>query len=572
MRNGVLIKYGDVAMGAREQFVPNSEDKAYFVEFDELKQMIDFPNYTNPCELYSTALDGEDLPIPSDAVKANLGWWSGQISDENGVFEEPIVLTAQADDLFSSIGITLTFDTINNVYADNVSIKWYRNGELISEKEFYPNSSIYLCQNPVELYNKIEITFYSINMPQNRLKVHDIEYGYGAEFGGDELKSVKITQQINPMSAEIAINTCDFILISKRNIEYSFRDRQVVETYFNGRLRCKTFIKDFKRKSKTEWSIQTEDYIGIMENVSFYGGIYQNANAQSVLEEIFAVAGVPFTLDGAIFNKTISGYIPYTTCREALMQVAFAIGAVIDTSNRQDVYVYVLSDELTQTIPLSRIMQGQNFTNQTKVTAFELTEHQYSPIDEEAVLYRASDNGAGENIFVRFSMPIHDLSITNGQINSSGTNYAIINANMDCVLKGKKYDHVMTVKTKRNPLVLSTDTENIISIQNATLVSKNNVDNLLEKCYNYFANTREVNLKIVEGKHISYAKAVKYGEKKYGSFKYSQGGSSVVYDKPVNVGDLIEAETEYLGNIQGRAIEQTFNLNGGIIIKNTVMR
>lgn len=569
-----MIKYGDIAIGAREEFEPNSSDKAYFVNFNQLKTAnISFPNYTNPCELYSTGLDGEDLPLPSNAQTVNLGWWSEQISQDDGSFEEPVVLIATAENLFTSIGITLMFDTINNVYANDVNIKWYRNNELISEKDFTPDSSIYLCQNKVEFYNKVEITFYSINMPQNRLKVHGIEYGFGAEFRGNELKSVKVTQQIDPLSSKIEINPCDFELISNRNIEFSFQDRQPVEVYFDETLRAKTFIKNFKRKSKTQWSIQTEDYIGIMQDIPFYGGIYNGYNAVQLLEEIFSVAKVPFTIDAVFEDAVVSGYIPYTNCREALMQVAFAIGAVVDTSNREDVCVYPLSEELTQTIPLSRIMQGQNITNQTRLTKFELTSYKYTAMEDEIILYNAEKDGSGENIFIKFKEPVHSLSITNGSnIVERGVNYAIINASSDCVLKGKKYEVVKTIFSKKNPLVLSTDTDNVVSVQNATLVSANNVDNLLERCYNYFVNTRQVNSKIAEGKHRTKGNAIKYGEKKYGEFKYGERNIIITRDQIVNVGDLIEQQTEYLGNVRGRVIKQTYNLNGGIIIKDTIVR
>jgi hypothetical protein len=43
-------------------------------------------------------------------------------------------------------------------------------------------------------------------------------------------------------------------------------------------------------------------------------------------------------------------------------------------------------------------------------------------------------------------------------------------------------------------------------------------------------------------------------------------------DDPVSVGDMITTQTAYLGDITGRVIKQTFNLNGGIIVKNTVMK
>lgn len=33
----------------------------------------------------------------------------------------------------------------------------------------------------------------------------------------------------------------------------------------------------------------------------------------------------------------------------------------------------------------------------------------------------------------------------------------------------------------------------------------------------------------------------------------------------------IVAQTEYLGNVEGRVVKQTFNLNGGIVIKDSVL-
>ena len=567
----LLIKYGDVAVGAREDFSPSSNDRAYFTNFDEIKQNISFPKYTNPCELYSTALDGSCLFIPEFK---RLGWWSDQISGDDGTFESPIVMTANAQALYSSIGITLIFDEENNLYANDINIKWYRDGKLLSDKYFTPDNANYFCANRVDYYNKIVVTFYKINMPKNRLKLHGIEYGYGAEFYEDELRNVKVIQEIAPLSDEIAINTVDFDLISNRDIEFSFQDRQSVEVYFGGVLKAKTFIKDFKRKSKTQWTISTEDYIGLMESVPYVGGIYEDVEAVDVLQDIFRVAKVPFEIQQGVFDGIkISGFIPYTTCREALMQVAFAMGAVVDTSNRQNVYVSVLDESLSQIVPLKRIMQGQSFDKETKMTAFELIVHQYTPIEETAVLYEAEKSGSGDNIFVKFSQPIHSLSIINGKIDedSCGANYAVIDAREGCVLSGKKYEHNKVIKRKENPLVLSTDSENIISIENATLVSAQNVDNLIEKCYNYYNKNRTVNLKIVEGRHTKKS-GEKYGRDKYGLFKYGNEPSGFEYDKTVNVGDLVEVETEYLGNIEGRIIKQSFNLNGGIIIKDTIMR
>ena len=586
---GVAIRYGDVAPEAKENFYPSVNDKANFVNLSQLQQYnLDFPNYANPCELYSVVLDGTASAFPSVPEQENLGLWSNQLSNDNGTFTEPIVLEMQSVGQYSSQGLTLTFDTYNGIFATRIGIKWLRitDGgiETLAEQEFTPDNAFYFCRNKVENYNKVVITFYSLNMPKNRLKLRVIDYGYGTFFYGDELRGVKLIQEIDPISTQISINTADFTLDSKfSDIEYSFQAKQPLSVYFNGELKATTFVKKSTRKAKRLWSIQSEDYIGLMDSIPYYGGIYTNKNAVELLTDIFTVAKVPYSIDNVFVNEVVTGYIPYTTCRDALMHVAFAIQAVVDTSNVDYVNVYKLTadNEFAQEpIPLNRIMQGQNFADEETVTGVEVTVHTYKPITKTIDVYDATESGTGNNIFVKFSEPLHDLSITNGSFATDDdgnelkhTNYAVINANAGCILQGQQYEHTKQTRIQDNPVVSASDIEKIVAIESATLVSRYNIDNVLEKCYNWLIKTNTTNLKIVEGKHVQYGDYYKYGEHKYGTFKYGQKYPNIItYDERVNVGENIEAETEYLGVVSGRLIKQSFNLNGNIIIKEAVLK
>ena len=574
---GVAIRYGDVAPEAKENFVPTASES----EFNTLSQLqqynLNFPNYANPCELYSVVLDGTASAFPSVPEQANLGLWSEQISNDDGTFTEPIVLELESAGQYSSQGLTLTFDTYNSIYATRLSIKWLRITDegitTLDEKEFTPDNAFYFCRNFVENYNKVVIKFYSLNMPKNRLKLRVIDYGYGTFFYGDELRGVKLIQEIDPISTEISINTADFTLDSKTDMEYSFQAKQPLSVYFNGELKATTFVKKSNRKAKRLWSIQSEDYIGLLDSIPYYGGIYTSKNAVELLTDIFTVAKVPYIIDEVFVDAVVTGYIPFTTCRDALMQVAFSIQAAVDTSNSEVVKVFALEEDIKQTIPLNRIMQGQNFADEETVTGVEIAVHSYKPITETIDVYDATESGTGQNIFVKFSEPLHDLSITNGSIVSRGTNYAVINANANCVLTGQKYEHTTQTRRKNNPVVLANDVEKILAIDNATLVSQYNIDNVLNKCYNWLIKTNQTNLKIVEGKHVQYGDYAKYGENKYGTFKYGEKHPNIVtYDKGVNVGENINAETEYLGVVSGRLIKQSFNLNGNIIVKEAVLK
>ena len=574
---GVAIRYGDVAPEAKENFVPTASES----EFDTLSQLqqynLIFPNYANPCELYSVVLDGTAEAFPSAPEQSNLGLWSEQISNDDGTFTKPIVLELESVGQYSSQGLTLTFDAYNGIFATRLSIKWLRITDegitTLDEQEFTPDNAFYFCRNFVENYNKVVITFYSLNMPKNRLKLRVIDYGYGAFFYGDELRGVKLIQEIDPISTQISINTADFTLDSKSDMEYSFQTKQPLSVYFNGELKATTFVKKSTRKAKRLWSIQSEDYIGLLDSIPYYGGIYTNKNAVELLTNIFAVAKVPYSIDDVFADATVTGYIPFTTCRDALMQVAFSIQAVVDTSNSEVVKVFALEDDVKQTVPLNRIMQGQNFADDETVTGVEVAVHSYKPITETIDVYDASESGTGQNIFVKFSEPLHDLSITNGEIVSRGTNYAVINANSGCILRGQQYEHTTQTRRKNNPVVLASEIEKVISVESATLVSQYNIDNVLEKCYNWLIKTNTTNLKIVEGKHIKYGEPIKWGQKKWGTFKWGERYPNVVtYDEPVNIGDNIKAETEYLGVVGGRLIKQSFNLNGNIIIKEAVLK
>ena len=161
-----------------------------------------------------------------------------------------------------------------------------------------------------------------------------------------------------------------------------------------------------------------------------------------------------------------------------------------------------------------------------------------------------------------------------GEIVESGANYAIVNANARTFrLGGNKYLHTTATKRMNRDDVGAGTIEKVASVTNATLVSSHNIDKVLEKCYNWLTKTMSTNLKIVEGKHVIEGYTVKWGERKWGTFKYGEKTPPIVtYDQPVNVGDRIQTETEYLGVVNGVAVKQSFNLNGNIIVKDTVLK
>ena len=552
---GVLIKYGDVAPEAKENFMPDINNIENFVDVLELQQdKINISNYANPCELYQTVLDSSTESFPEYPENENMGIWSDIVSDKNGLLSEPIVLTLQSEGNYSSQGFTFTFDTNNNVFCNNLNIKWYQGDTLLEDIDFVPNSAFYFCHKKVDFFNKVIITFKSLNMPYNRFKLRVIDYGYGTYFKADELRDVSLIREINPISENIVINVCDFTLDSKTDMEYSFQSKQPLSIFFNDKLVLTTFVSSSRRTGKRLWNVETEDYVGILDGIKFLGGMYEDQNAVELLESILKQANVPYTISVVLNEKSVTGYIPICTCRQAIQKICFAIGAVVDTSNSETLDIFVLTQDVAQHIPRKRIRQGQNFKVEDRVTEIQLTQYQYSKTDEVFEPYNTSNGDPyGENILVEFSEPLYDLKISGGEFVKTGANFAIINSTSGCSIGGKKYQTTKVIKSKKNPNILASDVENIKKIDSETLISESNVDEVLENCYNHYLKTNKVNMFIEEKSNI-----VKYGEKKYGTFKYGQS----VNEQPITLTDMITAETEYLGTLEGRIVCERFNLNG----------
>lgn len=572
---GIKIRYGDVAPEAKENFVPAATDKESFVDLSELQRYnLKFENYGNPCEKGTVLLDGKSMPFPENPDSENMGLWSAQHSGTDGTFETPIVLTLTTADYgqYSSQGFTLTFDTDNNIFCTSLNIKWYRYSEedsqyhLIQDEDgndcsvdFTPDSAFFFCRKQVSNYNRVVMTFYKLNMPGCRLRLRVIDFGYGTFFYGDELRNVSLIQELNPAAIELPANSVDFVLDSKTDMEYSFQSKQPLSIYFNNVLRATTFVTSSRRTSKTTWQIESEDYLGQLSKMTFMGDMYENQNAKALLESIFNQAGVPFSISADLNNKTLTGHIPVCDCREAIRQICFAIGAVCDTANSDKVNIRTLSGDVTQTIPLSRIRQGQSFDDSDRITAVSLTAHRYKKTTEVVEILKQEEIGVGENILIKFSEPLHDVKIAYGTIVKSSANYALINSTSTyCNMSGKKYEDTATVYTKKNPIVLASDIENEINISDAGLINSENAETVLAHAFDYLVKSHTTNLKIIE----SFSE-IRWGDHKWGDFQW--GGK--VFDSIIEPGDVITAETEYLGNITGRIISQRYNGNGRILVK-----
>ena len=157
----IKITYEDVPLGALEESNAQTTNKQPFSDLNLLKQDIIFDKLANPCELNQTILDNSQMDI--DFLDSKFAWWSQSLSDDTGIFINYPILQITFDNLYTSPGITFTFDNNNNVFCSDLTVRWYRNTTLIASGNFTPDTPVFFCEKSAQYYNKIIIEFKKMN-------------------------------------------------------------------------------------------------------------------------------------------------------------------------------------------------------------------------------------------------------------------------------------------------------------------------------------------------------------------------------------------------------------------------
>lgn len=391
-----------------------------------------------------------------------IGFWSTQLSGEDGVFASPPTITIVFDQKYTSLGVSLRFDASTGDYCSDVKISWYQGTTLLTEANFQPDGPEYYCENKAEAYNKIIIQLNKTSLPAKRARLTRIMFGITRTFLRDELRSVKVTQQVDLISMEAAVNTTDFQLDSKHDIEYMFQLRQPVYTYDGDELIEVSYINSSRRDGERLYSLSCEDAIGVLDQDNFSAAVYSGKSAKALLLEVLD-GKFDLELNPALEAETVSGYMPDCTRREALHQIAFALRAVVDTSGTEAVRVYRIPTGAAKEIPPNRVYTGGSVDTSAVVTAVSVTSHSYS---------------------------------TSG----SGSETVVVN--------GTTYYHTTAVTTIKNPNVTASDKQNVKKIEDATLVNPSNVAAVARSVYDYYMRRNRQRVKIVmegerPGDHIS---------------------------------------------------------------------
>jgi len=508
-QGSILFGLVDVTAKKDSRLIVN--DKQQFVDLEDLRQeKLEEIKY-GTCEKNQFALDGSFSLMPNIEELINMGWWSNQMSDDKGQFETPLVMEINFTKPHSSMGLTLVFSKAND-YCNHLNAKFYDiNGELIIDKDFYPDNFYYVCNKIVENYAKIVLTFYSTNNPYRYLKLYRILYGVEKIFEGDNLISANVLEEVDLLSSEISINTLDFTAFSEDdefnilNPEGYYRllqQRQKLEVtekfVKNGtELKMGTFYLDtwLNQRNKT-MKIGGIDLIGLLDKTDFMGGMYQDVPFIDVLKEIFTSAELEeneYEIEEELKRIPITGHIDICTHREALQQVVFAVGAVADDSRGDTIKIYSIKNIDDNNLVEDIIQATRTVEQNDIVTAVEVVSHNYV-LKGHLEEITKQELEAGDNKIL-FGVPVADITCMGGTILESNCNYAIVHCDTtgEVIISGYEYTDNLKVHTAEVANLNANQKKNTLKIEDAYLINKNNAMQVAQRVLAYYQRTYKIN-------------------------------------------------------------------------------
>lgn len=320
-------------------------------------------------------------------------------------------------------------------------------------------------------------------MGQNR-----IEYE-GRTFRHIDILSGSCVLGNDLIGESLSIDTLEFDVRSEDTTLTTFTRNAPLKYYFDNQLVGQFYVTRVEQVGKCRYRFTATSLIGILDESRHYGGIYSGETSGDIIANI--LSGITYTIDTKLTGVKMYGWLPVDSRRNNLCQVLFVLGASIRKNSDGSLNITTLSNDVASTIAEDRVFDGGSVNHVTPATRVDVTEHQYIPSEDSKTLYSGTVE-AGE--IITFEEPMHSLSASGATILESGANYAKLSAGT-VTLTGKKYTHTTKVVSALSESAGSA--ENVLSVEDATLISLPNSLNVAERVLKYYETTEEISSEIV---------------------------------------------------------------------------
>ena len=280
-----------------------------------------------------------------------------------------------------------------------------------------------------------------------------------------------------------------------------------VVRYFHANAQVgKFYLEEIEQVGPIDWRFNCISDIGLLVSSDHYGGLYNGEKASVVIADV--IGGIiPYTLDAALQEIEIYGWLKKASRRDNLRDILFAIGGVIRRDTEGDCVIapYEADPEPYPILSSSFYKTGGSVTGGTPATQAILTEHAFAARDTDEVETLFDGEIVGEDIvtpkgasvngiIVVFDEPHYAFSVQGATLLESGVNYAVLGSAAYGSLTGKKYTHTQRTLTRNGE---ATGTPNIVQSSKCALVNIRNSPSVADRIIAFYGYATKVTTDLV---------------------------------------------------------------------------
>lgn len=281
---------------------------------------------------------------------------------------------------------------------------------------------------------------------------------------------------------ELEPNTLSVTVETESKALLSFEIDDPVTYFYQDNKRGTFYLQSVTQVAWNKYDLYATSAIGLLLKRAHRGGIYSGTSAESLLSSI--CGPIPFRMQTRFSNSKLYGWLPYvkppaSSARDNFMKVLFALGATVTEDLDGALKIEELWDGVSGDAQKNRMGQGASVIREGKVTSVSLIEHQWVQGGDQTDLFEGT---AAQGTEIVFDEPMYNLTASGFSILERGANYAKLSAGSG-TLRGTAYVHnTRLIETK----ILNSSTENVISVEDQTLISLVNSSGAAKRLANYY--------------------------------------------------------------------------------------
>lgn len=210
-RSYVRITFGNVDTTAATDGEWESNGAASISEFETVDYAYQYGDTYAALELNRWALDGKTLIVPTGEAVQD-GFISSLMSDAEGNFSTPPVITREFSLKHIFPGLTLTFDTRQQEWPLEVTADFYLNGEVVDTQTVSITSVQTTISTTATEVDKVTITFNRC-LPYRRPRLENVLYGLNVQFVNKDIVSTQQKHDVDPLSRRLPTETMQFTIL-----------------------------------------------------------------------------------------------------------------------------------------------------------------------------------------------------------------------------------------------------------------------------------------------------------------------------------------------------------------------